>query len=244
MLVVSERVRSAEENAGRFMSALEALGGDRLAGRFNPYTMYCPRHDRVEAHGIRSEMLERILARAFSMSDVHLWVGREPGWRGARRTGLALTDDFHVGSYLRRWGVPEPEQLPTLTNLGEATATAVWRAIDTLPDDIPLFLWNVCPLHCHDPGDEMTNRPARGSEISDGFSLLLDLMRFLKPVRVVSVGADSWKQCERIKESYSHGMGVGDWCRVRHPSHGGARIFREQILDCYGIESAQGELNI
>ena len=34
-----------------------------------------------------------------------IWVGRDLGYRGGRRTGLALTDDVYFADHLERWGL-------------------------------------------------------------------------------------------------------------------------------------------
>jgi hypothetical protein len=94
----------------------------------------------------------------------------------------------------------------------EATATIVQRVLAELGLTERTLLWNIVPTHPHRARDPATNRrpTAREVETSAPFLAALAARR-----RVVAVG--------RLAESVLGSEGV------RHPSHGGARAFRDEL---------------
>ena len=94
----------------------------------------------------------------------------------------------------------------------EATATIVHRVLGELGLEEQVLLWNVVPTHPHRRGEPRSNRPPTRSEVLDAGDFLADLARNR---RVVSVG----RLAERT-------LGAP---YVRHPSHGGAKTFREGL---------------
>jgi uracil-DNA glycosylase len=101
-----------------------------------------------------------------------------------------------------------------LTGLGpaEATATIVRRALDELGIAERTLLWNVVPTHPHLARDPATNRRPTAGEVEVG-AAFLDVL--VSRRRVVPVG--------RLAESALGAEGL------RHPSHGGARAFRDGL---------------
>jgi uracil-DNA glycosylase len=102
-----------------------------------------------------------------------------------------------------------------LTGAGpaEATATIVHRVLSELGAEQDVLLWNVVPTHPHRPGEPETNRAPTRAEVAAGEPFLAELA---KGRRVVAVG--------RVAE---RALGVPG---VRHPSHGGARAFRDGLV--------------
>ena len=103
---------------------------------------------------------------------------------------------------------------------GEATATIVHRALAQLGLARETLLWNVVPTHPHLPGRPASNRTPTRAEAAAGASFVAPLARGR---RIVAVG--------RLAAS------VLEAPYVRHPSHGGAREFREGLrrilADCW-----------
>jgi uracil-DNA glycosylase family 4 len=91
----------------------------------------------------------------------------------------------------------------------EASATIVHRVLGELGLEDDVLLWNVVPTH---PGTASGNRTPTRVEIEAGTPFLRELARGR---RVVAVG--------RV----AHGVLGGDY--VRHPSRGGARLFRSGV---------------
>lgn len=207
----------------QFVSQLGAL---QFANAFNPYSDRCPIHDLDDAPAQRSELLAQILEMAASAEVDALWVGRDLGFRGGRRTGMALTDDVHFHDHLSRWGVSRTK--PTVGQpVSERTATIIWEMLERI--QAPIFLWNVFPLHPHDHDDPFTNRAHNAKERKAGTEILDQLIRLLRPKRLIAVGNDAEKVLHRI----ASGANV---VKVRHPSYGGQTEFSRQIRELYGVE--------
>jgi hypothetical protein len=85
-----------------FVGSLKEL---RFENVFNPYADRCTVHDVSDAPARRSKMLLMFLEAATKAEIDALWIGRDLGHRGGRRTGLALTDDVHLTIHATRWNV-------------------------------------------------------------------------------------------------------------------------------------------
>ncbi len=94
----------------------------------------------------------------------------------------------------------------------EATATIVHRVLAELGLADGVVLWNVVPTHPHVGGDPRTNRTPTRAEVEASLPFLAALARGR---RAVPVGR------------LAHGVLGGEY--VRHPSHGGARGFRDGL---------------
>jgi uracil-DNA glycosylase len=110
-------------------------------------------------------------------------------------------------------GVPfTSERQLTGTGPAEATATIVHRVLGELRLSEDVLLWNVVPTH---PGTAGANRRPTAGEVAAG----LPFVRALAQGRVVvPVG--------RVAERALGLVGI------RHPSHGGARAFRDGLVEC------------
>lgn len=201
-----------------------ALGDLRFQDVFNPYSECCAACDRDGAARMRRGSLLKILLAASESGVDSLWVGRDLGYRGGRRTGLALTDDAHLDKHAERWGVSVEK--PTKDVIKEGTATVVWDVLDRI--SAPVFLWNVFPLHPHKPRDPFTNRKHNAREKEAGEALLYELICLLGPERLIAVGNDAASSVERLR-------GNGEVFRVRHPAHGGRNEFRRQMRGIYSF---------
>ena len=194
---------------------VEALRDQSLENTFNPYSERCVRYDRIDAPHLRSQALRSMLERATEGEVECLWIGRDPGHRGGRRTGLAFTDDVHLHEHAERWGLSilRPTSGPIIS---ERTAAVIWRALSRI--ESPVFLWNVFPLHPHRPGNPFSNRPHNAHERRIGEEFLDELIRLLRPRRLVAIGNDAAKAARRLADRR-------EVMQVRHPSHGGQAKF-------------------
>jgi uracil-DNA glycosylase family 4 len=109
-------------------------------------------------------------------------------------------------------GIPfTSERQLTGSGPAEATATIVHRVLSELGIEDDVLLWNVVPTH---PGTVCSNRPPTRAEVDAG---LLFVDELAQDRRVIAVG--------RV----AHGALGGEY--VRHPSRGGADLFRNRLRD-------------
>ncbi|MGY4106351.1 uracil-DNA glycosylase [Aeromonas encheleia] len=155
-----------------------------------------------------------------------IWIGRDLGYRGGRRTGLALTDDVHIAQHASRWNLELAIDRPTKGGpMAERTAAVIWNMLEHI--DARIFLWNVFPLHPHESGKPFTNRQHNARERRSGEELLAQLIALLRPSRIVAIGNNAAAAAHRITDT------VPVIC-VRHPSYGGQTQFQKQITELYG----------
>lgn len=205
-----------------FVTAVASL---HFENAFNPYSDRCELYDRKGAPQRRARALSAIVEKAADMAIDAVWIGRDLGYRGGRRTGLALTDDIHVARHAQRWNVRAERQ-----TMGEAvaerTAAVIWGMLDQI--DRPVFLWNVFPLHPHEVGLPFTNRQHNAKERRAGEEILSLLLSLLRPRRVLAVGNDAFAAATRVAGQCSVTL-------VRHPSYGGQRQFERQVAELYQL---------
>jgi hypothetical protein len=209
-------------NPKQFVAALSAQSFENA---FNPYRDRCVIHDRAGAPSTRARTLARMLKAAERTELDSLWVGRDLGYRGGRRTGLALTDDVYLATHAARWGIAavRPTKGPLVA---ERTAAVVWAALQKI--DAAIFLWNVFPFHPHVPRDPFTNRTHNARERAGGEVILCELIALLRPGRCVAIGAEAALSVARVAPKCK-------MLKVRHPSYGGQKAFLSQINEYYGL---------
>src|SRR5687767_984828 len=88
----------------RIAAFVDGLAAFRLKNVFNPYGDHCQQHDRPDAPVIRRENLRLVLEASLAKGLDSVWVGRDLGYRGGRRTGIALTDEPHLPELATRLG--------------------------------------------------------------------------------------------------------------------------------------------
>ena len=94
----------------------------------------------------------------------------------------------------------------------EASATIVHRVLAELGLEDDVLLWNVVPTH---PGTARSNRRPTRAEVKASRPFLTDLTRGRRTIAVGRLAAE-----------------VTGAPYVRHPSHGGARLFRDMLSAC------------
>jgi hypothetical protein len=212
------------KTASEFVDALSAI---TLENAFNPYSDTCPVHDAPEAVERRRTNLQRCLEACLEGEADTIWVARDLGYRGGRRTGIPLTDEAHLddasslfaGAPLARATIGAP--------VAERTATVTWGQLSAIGK--PVMLWNVFPLHPHAPGEAMTNRCHKKSERVATWPFMLALLDLLKPRKLVAIGRDAGLALADLSIDVSV---------VRHPSYGGQAEFIAGIREIYDLAPA------
>jgi hypothetical protein len=202
----------------------------RFEHAFNPFADRCAVHDRARAPQARAKILLALLIAAQRRGTRSLWLGRDFGWRGGRRSGLAFTDDAHFSEHLACFGLKA--QRPTRgPPMAERTAAVVWEA---LAGEESYFLWNVFPLHPHAPDASFSNRAHRAAERAAGEALLSALVGLLHPERIIAVGRDAEAAAARVAPGIER-------VALRHPSFGGEAQFRAQVAKLRGAPAQRRE---
>jgi hypothetical protein len=204
-----------------FVKALASLSLDNV---FNPYADTCPVYDRADAAMYRRTNLRTYLSACANMGVDTIWMGRDLGYRGGRRTGLALTDEFHLPEMARVYPGCSSRQATKGPAFAERTAAEIWGVLKVI--DTPPLLWNVFPFHPHEAENPFTNRRFTARELALVSELNNSLIKWLKVRRIIAIGQDA--------ANYAAVFGV-EVLTVRHPSYGGVRDFRGGMQRIYGI---------
>jgi hypothetical protein len=201
-----------------------AVADVRLPSVFNPYRDVCPDHDRADAAIVRRRNLTRCLEAALDARVDTLWIARDLGYRGGRRTGLPLTDEVHLDSAGTLMGGVEFHRATRGPAVAERTAAVIWRVLARIGD--PAVLWNVFPLHPHESGDPFSNRCHTRAERETTWGLMQALISMVAPKRIVAIGRDAGLALSGIDVPLSI---------VRHPSYGGQSEFISSVYSLYGV---------
>ena len=141
-------------------------------------------------------------------------VGEAAGWRGARQSGIAFTDAPTVG----------------FPGTREASATTVRGVLARHNLLTETLLWNALLLHPHRLGYPRSNRTPTWAELILG-GAALDLAT--RSRTIICVGRNSARAVAGLLSVPVDDVitsGVNSRAVfVRHPSHGGANIFRAQF---------------
>jgi len=209
---------------------VQMLADLRFDNAFNPYTDTCLDFDRSDAPAIRRHNLVLVLEAALDRGVDTIWMARDLGYRGGRRTGLALTDEAHLDAHARLFGTRPLARSTNGPAVAERTATVIWRMLMSIRQ--PVFLWNVFPLHPHDARRPMSNRCHTRAERHACSHVMTTLLKLLEPKSILAIGRDA--------ELALNDLGVTAG-KVRHPSYGGQSEFMEGVRQHYGLPSAPSD---
>ena len=200
-----------------------ALAEIQLHGVFNPYRDQCDVHDLSNAPALRRKNLRGYLGAVEELGTDTIWMGRDLGYRGGRRTGLALTDEARLSIFTHHYPGSSPSKATKGPVVSERTAAEIWAVLSRLEQ--PPLLWNVFPFHPHEPNDPMTNRRFAARELAEVTDLNRTLIKWLGIKRIICIGQDA--------TAYAATFGIEVDC-VRHPSYGGVTDFRNGMQRIYG----------
>ena len=187
------------------------------------FNLYRDRHPDLDVAGapeIRRDNLRRYL-RCFDAAPPLFLLAEAPGPWGCRFSGVPITSEAQLAD--DAFPIDGDRTSAEVDLHSEYSAGIFWRVLQpSFPD---FFVWNSVPLHPHDPGEPLSIRNPRRTEVRDWQDLLVDLVALLQPDRVLGIG----RKAERALTE----AGV-DVTYVRHPSQGGANRFEagvREVLD-------------
>jgi len=201
-------------------------------GVVNPYRDADPALDLPGAARTRRANLEAYLERVGQPRIV--LIGEALGFRGGRFSGIAFTSERQlVGDDGRRlpWASSPPFH-PTSRNPAlwlEPSGSVVWNALGGTAAGA--LLWNSFPWHPFGKAGPLSNRTPEPALWKANLHVLEALFAELGTVRVLAVG--------RTAQAALGELGV-EAAILRHPAHGGAGIFREQMRAELGRSNSSG----
>ena len=180
---------------------------------WNPYQGENPVLDQPGGAKIRQDNLHNYL-ECFERTPKFFLVGEAPGPWGCRFSGIPFTSERALAQGKMPFrGNPSSKFDPLAA---ERSGTILW---EMLIDFFPNFIvWNCIPFHPTKPGDPLSIRTPKRSEILNFRHILQGMIDILKPKQVVAIG--------RKAEIALNSIGI-EATYVRHPSHGGAREFKQ-----------------
>mgnify|MGYP002785073128 CR=1 FL=1 len=208
---------------------VDSLATLRLPSVFNPYSERCRKHDRAGAAQVRRRNLVLYLEAAMFARVDTIWIARDLGYRGGRRTGIPLTDEVHLGSVAELYGGLALQRATHGPVVAERTAAIVWSVLAQIGQ--PVVLWNVFPLHPHELNDPLSNRCHTRAEREVAWPVLRALLGLIRPRRLIAIGRDARIALAGIDVAVES---------VRHPSYGGQADFIAGVRRAYGIGGALG----
>ncbi len=211
-------------------SFVSTLAATELPSVFNPWRDRCVLHDRRDAAARRRDNLEALLAAALDCHVETIWIARDLGYRGGRRTGVPLTDEIHLDHAGMLMGGIALEKATQGPAVAERTAATVWRVLGRIGQ--PVMLWNVFPFHPHEAGDPLSNRCHTRSEREATWPILQALVSMIRPRQIVAIGRDAHQALDSLDMPMT---------AVRHPSYGGQREFTEGMYALYGVDGEERE---
>ena len=205
-----------------------ALSEAQLPSVFNPWSDTCSLHDRYDAAERRRDNLERMLGAAIDGRVETIWIARDLGYRGGRRTGVPLTDEVHLQDAAALMGGIELARATQGPIVAERTAAIIWRVLAGIAQ--PVMLWNVFPFHPHEASSQLSNRCHTRAERAATWPLLQALIEMLNPRQIIAIGRDAQLALSEL------GIPTEG---VRHPSYGGQREFIDGMNALYGVEEVE-----
>lgn len=194
---------------------------------FNPYKDICEYFDAPNSHKVRKKNLEKYLEHFSKLDSIDLWVGRDLGYKGGRRTGIPFTSENNIDTLNLKLGLDLKIESKSKVISSEVSANTIWEIFNNLSNNI--IFWNIYPYHPHEKGNQLSNRKFNREEEIFGLRILKALIDSLNINRIICIGNDSVNSLKKAK--------IVDIpiTSVRHPSYGGVTIFKNQMKDLYEI---------
>ena len=173
---------------------------------------------------IRRENLKFYLYKMKRLDPQYIFIGEAPGRWGCFLTGVPFTDEFTIANNPFFKG--ECKLISEIIPHQEATASVVWGCLNRIKREKYPLMWNIYPFHpsnadsnCSLP-EERGNRAPSRKECDLGKDILKRLLSVFNIQYYYAVGC---KSRDKLESEYN------DIQYIRHPSRGGANLFREKF---------------
>ena len=221
-----------------FIDKLQSYQSENV---FNPWRDFDPATEiGPEAPEIRRKNLRRYLE--LRPNAHYLFIAEALGYQGGHFSGVAITSeriilgqhkDVRPESVLGEWKYQRTSDASSaLLNatqkakgFNEPTDTVVWSTLQNHGlAAFDVILWNIFPWHPHKGGKLLTNRTPSTSELDIGVEYAKLLLELVPRMQIVAIGQKAADTLGRY----------GIACKaVRHPSMGGAELFRAQVAELF-----------
>lgn len=221
-----------------FIDKLQSYQSENV---FNPWRNFDPATEiGPEAPEIRRKNLRRYLE--LRPNAHYLFIAEALGYQGGHFSGVAITSerillgqhkDVRPESVLGEWKYQRTSDASSaLLNatqkakgFNEPTDTVVWSTLQNHGlAAFDVILWNIFPWHPHKEGKLLTNRTPSQTELDVGVEYAKMLLELVPRMQIVAIGQKAADTLGRY----------GIACKaVRHPSMGGAELFRAQVAELF-----------
>lgn len=186
---------------------------------FNPWAQQDPLDVLPSAWAYRRYRLAEHLSR----DAKYLLIGEAPGYRGCHFSGIPFTCEKQVCDGV----VPGLSVYSRFTSRAlpwsEGSATVIWSTLYELAIADDVVLWNAFAFHPHLPGDLYSNRAPSRDELLCGMDILAMVVEAFPGATRIAVGKTAATTLKNLNFRIDH--------EVRHPSMGGANLFRAQMRE-------------
>jgi uracil-DNA glycosylase len=176
---------------------------------------------RAKRTNLQRSNLQRYLAFMYEKGTDVLLVGEAPGYNGCRLTGVPFTSEYIIRRGVldgKLFGVDNGYRASVKKVKKEQSATAMWSVLEEM-EVLPL-LWNAFPFHPYKKENIYSNRKPTVKELEIGKHYLSELIELFDIKVVIAVGNVADDVLNRMEIEHT---------KVRHPSYGGKKDFKEQL---------------
>lgn len=195
---------------------VQDLAKEHHPGLFNPWADTC----RMDLHQDAPQQRQiRLLQHLENPDAKYLLIGEALSARGGRYTGIPFSSEklLYDGAIPRVTGTLGNRITRNEHLLTEISATIVWKTLFALGIAEQTVLWNAVPWHPEDPDNPFRNRTPTYDERQIGLPYCQRVIDAFPGCSILAVGDIAEKTLKKIGVPH---------IRLRHPSHGGANIFR------------------
>lgn len=173
---------------------------------------------------MRKRNLVRCFEAALAARIDTIWIARDLGYRGGRRTGIPLTDEIHLSQAGVLLGGIALDRATRGPVLAERTAAIIWSVLSHIGE--PAVLWNIFPLQSPWGGRSFFEPVPHPRRARRHLAAAGGADRDNPAPRIVAIGRDAGMALAGIEIPVQ---------AVRHPSYGGQAEFIAGVHEIYGF---------